>query len=164
MVDGTVLHPQLSQGFHHSVCPERLPLLVPLKVPGTQRHLALQASLQCHRLLIYAVVAENLCPLRFSVRLPVQLRCSGLETLDDAAKFEVSLQGINTLEFLAALWATWKHFVILAGSVDGHPDAGSAVVVSTGESHRIRVELKADGAAQLISELLHWFGQRHDEK
>lgn len=147
-VDGTALHLQLTQGLHHTVRLERLLLLVPLKVPGAQRHLTIQAGLQSQRLLIYAVVTENHRPIRFSLRLPVQLRCGGSETLDDAAEFEVFLQGIHTLELLAALRATWRRFVIV-GSGGGHPDTGSAVVVSTWENHRIRVELKADGAAQL---------------
>lgn len=116
-------------------------------MPGAQRHLALQAGLHSQQLLIYAVVAENLNPLRLGVRLLVQLRHAGSEALDDIAEFEVSLQGIHPLELLAALWATWKCFVLL---VCGVPDAGSAVVVSTGENHRIGVELKADGAAQLV--------------
>lgn len=105
-VGGTALHPPLIQGLHHSVCPERLLLLVPLKVPGAQRHLTLQAGLHSQQLLIYAVVAENLSPLRLSVRLLVQLWHAGSEALDDIAEFEVSLQGIHPLKLLAALWAT----------------------------------------------------------
>ncbi len=147
---GTVLHPHLALGIYHSVCPERLPLLVSLKVPGAQRHLTLQTGLHSHRLLIYTVVTENLYPCSLGLRLLVQLRCGGSETLDDAAEFEVSLQGIQTLVLLPALWATWKSFVIFVGSFCSLPDTGSTVVVATGENHRISVELKTDGATQLI--------------
>ena len=146
-VGGAALHPQLIQGLHHSVRLEWLLLLVPLKVPGAQRHLALQAGLHGQQPLIYAVVAEHLSPLRLGVRLPVQLRHAGSEALDDAAEFEVPLQGFHPLELLTALWASRRCSVF---RVCGAPDAGSAVVVSTGENHRIRVELEADGAAQLM--------------
>lgn len=146
-VSGTALQPQLIQGFHHSVCPERRLLMVSLKVPGTQRHFTFQAGLHSQRLLIYTVVAENLRLLRLRLRLPaVQLWCGGSVTFDDAGEFEVFLQGLHTLILHAALWATWKGCVPLVG---GLPDAGSAVVVSTGENHRIREQLKADRAAQL---------------
>lgn len=150
VVDGTALHPQLTHRLDHSVTLERLLLLVPLKVPGAQRHLTPQTGLQSHRLFIYAVVTENLQPLGFGLRVHVLLRCSGLETLDDAAEFKVFLQGIQPLELCAALGATGKRFVIFVGNVSSHVDAGSAVAVSTGKNHRIAVHLETDGAAQLI--------------
>lgn len=146
-VGGTALHPLLTQGLHQRVYPERLLLLVSLKVPGAQRHLTLQAGLHSWRRLIYAVVAEHLHPLlRLGPWLHVQQRCGGSVTLDDAAEFEVFLQGFNTLKLLAAFWAAWKCFI----RVSGLPDAGSTVVVTTGENHRITEELEADGAAQLV--------------
>lgn len=155
VVGGTALHPQLILGLDNSVCPERLLLLVSLKVPGTQRYLTLEASLHSQQLLIYAMVAENLHLLGLlglgllGLRLPVKLWCGGSETLDDAVEFEVFLQGFHTMILLAALWATWKSLVILVDTV-GLPDTSSTVVMATGEDHRIRVELKADGTAQLV--------------
>lgn len=152
---GTGLHPQLIQGLHHGVCLERLLILVSLKVSGTQRHLTLQTGLHSHRLLIYTLVAENHRSLGLRLGMPLQLQHCGSEPLDDAGKFEVFLQGLHTLILFTALWATGKCFVILV-SVRGLPDTGSTVVVATGENHRIRVELKADGATQLVDELLLW--------
>lgn len=149
-VGGTAFHSHLILSIHHTVCLERLLLLVFLKVPGTQRHLTLQTGLHSHRLLIYTVVTKNLHPLRFSLRLIRQLWRRGEETLDDAAEFEVFLQGIHTLVLLAALWATWKCFVIFVISFRSHQDTGPTVVVATGENHRISVELKTDGATQLV--------------
>lgn len=135
-----------------------------LEVPYTQRHLALQTDFQSRRLLVNAVVTKNLCPLGLRLGEPVQPALAGLEALDNAAELEVPLQGVHVLEFQATLWALRALVVNLGGGVGGHPYASSAVVVSTGEHHRIGEELKADGAAQLVGQQLPWFGKRHDEK
>lgn len=56
---------------------------------------------------------------------------------------------------LTTLWAPWKYPTLVRG-VSSHADASSAVVVATGEHYWIRVELKADWAAQLMGQLLLW--------
>lgn len=159
LVDLTDLHLQLFQGLHHGVGPEGLLLVVSLKVPGAQRHFAPHAGFHSQRLLVDTVVAVNLHLLRY-LRLLVQW-CGGQVTLDDTAEFEVLLQGMHTLILLAALWATWQHFPALLSGVGGLEDAGSTVAVATGENHRIRVELKANGTAQIMSQQLLWLGHRH---
>lgn len=164
MVDGTGFSSLIAQDLHHVVHPKGLLLLVFLEVPGTQRHLALQTDFHSRQLLVNAVVAKNLLPLGLRLREPVQLALAGLEALDNAAELKVPLQGVHVLEFQATLRALWRLVVDLGGGVGRHPYASSAVVVSTGEDNRIREELKADGAAQLVGQQLTWFGKRHDEK
>lgn len=163
-VDGTAFSPLIGQDLHHVVHPKRLLLLVLLEVPGTQRHLALQTDFHSRRLFVDAVVAKNLLPLGLRLGEPVQPALAGLEALDNAAELEVPLQGVHVLEFQATLRALWGLVVDLGGGVGRHPYASSAVVVSTGEDHRVGEELKADGAAQLVGQQLPWFGKRHDEK
>lgn len=161
-VAGTALHPHLIKRLHHGVCPEGLPLKVSLKMPGTQGHLALETGLHSRRPLIHALVTENLHRLLLRDGKPEKMWCGGTVTLNDAGEFEVFLQGFHTLIFLATFWAAWKRFAALVSSVRCLADAGSTVVVPTGEDHRIRVELKADRAAQLMSKHLLRLGPGHD--
>lgn len=163
-VDGTAFSPLIAHDLHHVVHLKGLLLLVLLEVPGTQRHLTLQTDFHSRRLLVNAVVAKNLRPLGLCLGEPVQLALAGLEALDNAAELEVPLQGVHVLEFQATLRALWVLVVDLGGGVGHHPYASSAVVVSTGEDHRIGEELKADGAAQLVGQQLPRFGKRHDGK
>ena len=128
--------------------------MVFLKVPGAQGHLTLQAGLHSQHWLVNAVVAVNLHGFGQSVVLHVQMRYGGLVTLNDAAEFEVPLEGAGALKFLSTLRATWERFATLVRDVHGLADASSAVVVPTGENHWVGEEVKADGTAQLVNKLL----------
>lgn len=151
LVDGTDLHSQLRRGLHHGVGPEQLLLVVFLKVSGAERHLTLQAGLHGGRLLIYALIAENLHFGIHAVCLHVQQQQHvGLVVLNDAAKFEIYLQVIRARILLTTFWAARQDFASLIRAVNSLADTGQTVVVPTGESHRIRVELEADGTAQLV--------------
>lgn len=163
MVGGAAVRGPVSSHVHHAVRPERLPLLVPLEVPGAQRHLALQAGLGGRRRLIDAVVAQNL-PVVGQLQGPVVRRSSlaGLEPLDDVAELEVPLQGLHVVELQATFGALRGLAVDLDGGVGRHLDASPAVVVSAGQDHGVGEELQADWAAELVGQQLLRLGQRHD--
>lgn len=148
---------------HHAVRPERLLLLVFLKVPGAQRHLAPEAGLGGRRCLIDAMVAQNVLDVG-QLQGPVLVRSTlaGLEAFDDVAELEVPLQGVHVVELLATLRALRGPAVDLDGGVGRHLDTSSAVVVSAGQHHGVGEELEADGTAELVGQQLLRLGQRHD--
>lgn len=122
LVDGTGLHSQLRRGLHHGVGPEQLLLVVFLKVSGAERHLTLQAGLHGGRLLIYALIAENLHFGIHAVGLHVQQQRGGLVVLNDAAKFEIYLQVIRARILLTTFWAARQDFASLIRAVNSFAD------------------------------------------
>lgn len=162
VVAGAAPHPQqLNLGLHQRVALEGLLLVVPLKMPGAQRDLALQAGLHRRQWVVNAVVAENRSVLGpgfgLNHNLLVYLVCGSSITVDDVGKFEVLLQHSQTLVLFATLRASRRYFAVVLGRFSSLDDTSSAVVVPTGEDHWVTVELEADGTTQLLGKLPLWF-------